>query len=115
MTFEELDRRYPNGFDDAEITGVIVDYGKCVATVLLNLRSNSPDSPDREAYAAAVLKVRGIYYVSIDPPDPNHLFGPERNKITVDGLPEDPHAFPLFGYLKPKLPADAFCCRFFVH
>jgi hypothetical protein len=115
MTFEELDGRFPNGFDDAEITAITVDYTRRVATLQLNLRGNSPDSPDRDIYSRAVLTARGIYYVSIDPPDPDHLFGSERDKITVDGLPEDPHDFPLFARLKPKLPVGAFCCRFFVH
>jgi hypothetical protein len=115
MTFEELDLRFPNGFSDAEITNLTVDYGKRILTLQLNLRGNSPDSPDHDVYTRAVLKARGIYYVSVEPPDPNHLFGPEREKITVDGLPEDPHNFPLFGHLKPKLPVGAFCCRFFVH
>lgn len=107
MTFEELDRRFPNGCDDAQIIGATVDYE--------NLRGNSPDSPDCDVYARAVLTPRGVYYMSIEPPDPDHLFYPEHDKITVDGLPEDQHDFPLFGYLKPKLPVGAFCCRFFVH
>ena len=115
MTFEDLDRRFPNGFDDAEILGINVDYRMRTATLQLNLRGNSLDSPDRDAYTRGVLTVRGIYYVSIEPPDYDHLFGPAREKITVDGLPEDPKDFPLFGSLKPKLPFGAFCCRFFVH
>jgi hypothetical protein len=115
MTFEELDQKFPNGFSDAEITGIIIDYGKRTATLQLNLRGNPPDSPKRDHYAPALLTARGIYYLSLDPPDPNHLFGPDREKITVDGLPEDPHEFPLFEDLKLKLPVGAFCCRFFVH
>jgi hypothetical protein len=115
MTFDELDRRFPNGFDDADITSIAIDYGKRVATLQLCLRDKSPDSPDRDVYTQAVLTARGIYYVSIEPPDPDHLFGPEREKITMDGLDEDPEAFPLFRYLKPRLPTGAFCCRFFVH
>src|ERR1700674_2230675 len=115
MTFEELDRRFPNGFDDAEMTGMTIDYGNRTAMLQLNFRGNSPDSPDRDIYARAELTTRGIYYVSIEPPDPDYLFGPKRDKITVDGLPEDAHDFPLFGHLKAALPAGAFCCRFFVH
>jgi hypothetical protein len=60
-------------------------------------------------------KRREIYYVTIEPPDPDHLFYPKRGKITVDGLTEDPQNFPLFNHLQPKLPVGAFCCRFFVH
>jgi hypothetical protein len=115
MTFDELDRRFPNGLDDAEITALTLDYEEHVATVKLRLRTNLPESPDRDVYARAVLTVREIYYVSIEPPDADRLFGPKRKRITVDGLPEDAHDFPLFEQIKPKLPTGAFCCRFFVH
>ncbi|HWY05433.1 MAG TPA: hypothetical protein VNY24_01150 [Candidatus Acidoferrales bacterium] len=115
MTFEELDRAFPNGFDDAEITGIAIDYTKRMATLQLKLRGNSPDSPERDVYAPAVLRVLGVYYLSIEPPDQSHIIGPESNAITVDGLPEDPHNYPLFGHIKAKLPDGAFCCRFFVH
>jgi hypothetical protein len=115
MTFKELDRRFPNGFSDAEILGVNVSYEKRVAMLQLNLRGNAPDSPDRDVYARAVLTARGIYYVSIEPPDADHLFGPQRNRITVDGLSEDAANFPLFRHLEPRLAPGAFYCRFFVH
>jgi hypothetical protein len=115
MTFDELDSRFPNGFDDAEILGIAVDYGSRTATLQLNLRGNSPDSPDRDVYSRAILTATGIYYLSIEPPDRDHLSWPNCEKITVDGLPEDPNDFPLFASLRPTLPAGAFCCRFFVH
>ena len=115
MTFEELDQRYPNGFVDAEITSLILDYQNRTATLYLNLRGNSPDSPDRNVYERAVLIAREFYYFSIEPPDPDHLFYPKRSRIEVNGYSEDPSQFPLFEQLKPKLSAGAFCCRFFVH
>jgi len=115
MTFEELDERFPNGFVDAEITGLDVDYRNRSATLHLNLRGNLPDSPDRDVYAPAVLRANEIFYISVEPPDTDHLFQSVRSKITVNGYPEDPDNFPLFAHLKPKLPVDAFCCRFYVH
>ena len=115
MTFEELDERFPNGFDDAEILSLALDYQNRTATLELNLRGNSPDSPDRDVYTRAVLTLRGFYYFSVEPPDADHLFYLTHSKISVDGLPEDPSQFPLFDHLKPTLKSDAFCCRFFVH
>lgn len=115
MTFDELDQRFPNGFDDAEITNLTVDYRDRIVALELNLRGNLPDSPNSQEYGRAVLTLRGFYYFSIEPPDPDHLFYPGRAKIVVDGLPEDPRQFTLFEHLKPKLPMGAFCCRFYVH
>jgi hypothetical protein len=115
MTFEELDQRFPNGFDDAEITNLTIDYRNRIAILHLNLRGNLPDSPNSQDYERAVLTVNGFYYFSIEPPDPDHISYPQHSKITVDGLSEDSRDFPLFEHLKPTLPIDAFCCRFYVH
>lgn len=114
MTFEELDRKFPNGFDDAEITSLQLDYQHRTAELHLNLRGNPPDSPNRNEYQRAVLLLNGFYYVVIEPPDADHLWYPQRS-IQVNGYPEDVSQFPLFGHLKPKLSRDAFCCRLYVH
>jgi hypothetical protein len=114
VTFEELDQKFPNGFDDAEITSLRSDYRIRTATLELNLRGNPPDNPNSQEYRPAVLTVHEFYYFSIEPPDPEHLFYPDRSKITVDGLPEDAN-FPLFAHLKQTIPDGAFCCRFYVH
>jgi hypothetical protein len=114
MTFEELDQRFPNGLDDAEISGLTVDYRERTARLQMNMRGNLPDSPDAKEYRPATLTVRGFYYFSIEAPDADHLHSQD-SKITVDGLPEDPVNFPLFERLKSNLPVGAFCCRLFVH
>ncbi|HEY4950598.1 MAG TPA: hypothetical protein VIH88_09715 [Candidatus Acidoferrales bacterium] len=114
MTFEELDQKFPNGFDDAEISSVTINYQNRTANVQLNLRRNSPDGPDRDVYERAELKVVRFYYFSVEPPDTDHLTFREK-RIQVDGFPEDPSKFPLFESLRPTLPAGAFCCRLYVH
>jgi hypothetical protein len=115
MTFEELDRRYDNGFVDAEITSVTIDYQSRTATLQMNLRGNQAASPNKQKYDRAVLAVHGFYYFAIEPPDTDHLSYGKRSEITVDGFPEDPGRFPLFEHMKTTLPIGAFCCRFFVH
>ncbi len=45
MTFEELDALYPNGFDDAYIDSVGVNYQNRTAELQLNLRRNPPGGP----------------------------------------------------------------------
>jgi hypothetical protein len=114
MTLDEFDQRYPNGLVDAEITALTLDYRNRIAELRLNLRCNSPDSPNSGEYAQAVLTLQKFYYFSIESPEPDHLY-PVRPKITVEELPEDPERFPLFEYVKPMLPAGAFSGRFYVH
>lgn len=114
MTFEELDQRFPNGLYDSEIVSVNINYESRTAKLQLNLRGNPPDSPNRDEYQRALLRLNGFYYVVIEPPDADHLSYPHRS-IQVNGYPEDVSQFPLFGDLKPKLSGGAFCCRFYVH
>ncbi|MGH9758696.1 MAG: hypothetical protein ACRD4M_13235 [Candidatus Acidiferrales bacterium] len=114
MTFEELDALYPNGFDDAHVDSLQVDYQNRTAELKLSVRGNPPDSPNEDEYQRAVLVLRGFYYFVIEPPDADHLWYPVRS-IQMNCYPEDPSQFPLFENLKPKLAAGAFCCRFYVH
>jgi len=114
MTFEELDQRFPNGFDNAETRSVTINYQSRAAKLQLNLRGNSPDSPDRDVYQQAVLELSRFYDFSLDPPDADHLTYREK-KIQVDGFPEDLSKFPRFESLKPALAGGAFCCRVYVH
>jgi len=115
MTFEELDARFPNGFDDAEILAITVDYVERAATFRLRLRPNPPESPDRDVYSGATLNLKDLYYLSVEPPDAEHLFHPGHGRITVDGLSEDPKASALQKRLSTRLAPGAFCCRFYVH
>jgi hypothetical protein len=115
MTFDELEEKFPNGFVDTEIFGVTISYRDRTAVFRLNLRGNSPDSPNPQEYREAFLTLDRLHYVAIEPPDADHLFYPTGAEISADGLPEDPRSFPLIEDLKPKLQAGGFCCRFFVH
>ena len=115
MTFEELDQRYPNGFDDAEITSIAISYRTRTAAIELNLRGQQPESSASQIYRPGLLTIQGFYYFSIEPPDIDHLHQTARPLIQVDGLSEDPREFPLFERVKPNLPAGAFSCRLFVH
>ncbi|WP_058186198.1 hypothetical protein [Terracidiphilus gabretensis] len=114
MTFEELDCKFPNGFTDAEINACAINYEKRTAVIHINLRGNPPDSLLHDEYRKAAITLSGMFYFAIDPPDADHLFYPQR-PIQVDGHSENALEFPSFAYLKPKLPENAFCCRFYVH
>lgn len=114
MTFEELDALYPNGFDDAYVDSLCMDYQYRTAELQLSLRGNPPYSPNEHEYQRALLVLRDFYYFVVEPPDTDHLWCPVRS-IQINGYPEDGNQFPLFEHLKEKLSAGAFCCRFYVH
>lgn len=114
MTFEELDAMYPNGFDDAYIEGLCLNYQNRTAELRLNLRGNAPDSPNCNEYRRALLTLRDFAYFVIEPPDADHLGYPVRS-VQVNGYSEDANNFPLFESLRPKLAPGWFCCRLYVH
>ena len=114
MTFEELDALYPNGLDDAYVDSIRVEYQSRTAELHLNLRGNPPGSQNEDEYQRAILLLRGLYYLVIEPPDTDHLWYPVRS-IQVNGYTEDAGQFPLFARLKARLSPAAFCCRFYVH
>jgi hypothetical protein len=70
--------------------------------------------PNSQQYSRGLMTLNGFYYLSIEPPDDDHLFYPRRGGIAVDGHPEDSQ-FPPLGHIRDAIPASAFCCRFYVH
>jgi hypothetical protein len=115
MTFEELDQRFPNGFHDAEISRVAVDYENRTVTLTMDLRGNLPESENAHEYRRAFLTASDFYYFSIEAPHVDHLSYRRGSKITVAGYSEDETQFPAFRQVMPTLPVGAFCCRFYVH
>src|SRR5579862_8230738 len=73
MTFEELDALYPNGFVDAYLEKVSLDYQKRTAELRILLRGNPPESPLAREYRPALLVLRSFYYFVIEPPDNDHF------------------------------------------
>ncbi len=115
MRFEELDKLYPNGFVDAELISIRIDYPDRVAAFRVRLRTEGPDSLERDVYRAATLTLRNMLYVTVEPPDAQHLFYANGKSLTFDAFPEDPAAFPAASAVAEKIGRDGFACRFFVH
>jgi len=117
MTLDELDRSLLNGFYDAKISSLEIDYVE--ATVKLNMKFlvGSPDDPgpERDSYQPAIVTVRGLHFCSIDPPDPSYRFIPDGTPITVAGDPAKPDHLPSLPALMAKLPEGVSCYRLFVH
>jgi hypothetical protein len=115
MTFEDLDRELPNGFHDAKIEDVTVNYAERSATLTMHFWVGSMDGPNREEYRSGTLRIHGLCYYAIDPPAPTYPFMRSGSPINVSGYPEDPEKFAALGGLLAVMPKDVTCFRFFVH
>ena len=110
MTVTELDRELPNGFHDAQVRTIAVDFVARIVTIGLDLWSGSMDQPrggGRETYRAAMLELRGLGYVVMEPPDARSS-GAAAKPVRID-LCEVAASNNL-----PPPQAGAFVSRFFV-
>jgi hypothetical protein len=114
MTFEQLDEFLPNGFHDAMIEKIAIDYAQRSADLLMKLWVGTPDSANLEEYRSATLNVTGLGYIAIDSPDPKYPFMRPGAALDVAGYSEDSESFPLEA-LRPAMPTAVSCYRFFVH
>lgn len=70
MTFNELAYTLPNGFHDAELHRIEMDY--LTRTLRLHLVvwiGDMDDPPRREAYRPALVTLKDVAYLIIEPPD----------------------------------------------
>jgi hypothetical protein len=117
LNLEELNNKLPNGFHDAKLLSIQLDYIARTATLHLSLWVGSmeaPPGPNREKYQAAILNLSGLCFCSIEPPDPGYPFLPKGKPSSVDGDPAKGDHFPSLPALSARLPEGAWCYRFFV-
>lgn len=115
MTFEHLDRQLPNGFHDARLRRVDINYGDRTARLHMSFWVGDLDGPNREDYKDGTLNVDGLCYYAIEAPDPTYPFMRTGSPINVAGYPEDLEKFPALNGLLSVLPKGVTCYRFFVH
>jgi hypothetical protein len=83
----ELENSLPNGFHDAFLESLHVDYSRKRAVIKLRICVGNPDAADkaeREAYREANLELVDLTYLVIDPPGPGSDYA-ELKKLWVDG------------------------------
>jgi len=77
MTLFELEHSLPNGFHDAHIHNFSIDYVKREATITLDVLVGVPEGKtefERAAYRKCLLKLSGLEYFVIDPPDSSYQY-----------------------------------------
>jgi hypothetical protein len=115
MTFEELSQELPNGFHDAEIRGVSLDFLVPSIRLEVSLDVSDSDDPDPERYRNGTLQVVTPYLFFLEAPYPDYPF-------LLDGAPLDVSGDTVLtgqnssvDKLIEALPPGATAYRFFLH
>jgi hypothetical protein len=115
MTFEEFDHELPNGFHDAKLHDLSIDYVRGSAVLRMELDFGDPDGLKTEDYKDGILRVSGLCFCSIDPPSHDHPYIPDGAPLNVSGDPAKPDRFPSLEELSRTLPPGVSCYRFYVN
>lgn len=113
MTFREIEKILPNGFHDAKIEGISLDYPGATLVASMKILTGTPGESDQDEYGPAEMKISGLYFCSIEPPDPNYPFKPNGKPLGVSG-DNSGNSSPEISNLVRKLPPGASSYRFFV-
>ena len=90
MTFQALEESLPNGFHDAQLKTVFIDYVEHQLTMDLEILVGVPEAIDPDEYRSATLIATGLYFFIIDPPDAKHPFITKDTPLGVSGDDEWP-------------------------
>ncbi len=115
MTMDELAASLPNGFHDARLSTLSVDYSNREAVLNLdiwvgNLRAKADD--DRETYRQAQISLSGLLFWVSEPPDAAYPYQHDGPLMIDVGAMQD-FAKPASITL-PPIPNDAFANWIFV-
>ena len=104
MKIQEIADSLPNGFHDALLHSLEIDYIIKTATFTIDLWIGDINSnTERESYRLGNLKIKELEYLAIDPPDQNYDQTKPQQIDLCDALPN---------YPKHK-PSDCFRARFY--
>jgi hypothetical protein len=113
---KEIENTLLNGFHDALLEGLSIDFAARSATMDIELWVGSLESSaeaEREARRKARLSLDDIIYLVIDPPDSKYL-SLEKGSLWIDGGIHHEERSPSLPVPMECLPNDAFTRWFFV-
>lgn len=85
MTFQDLEDTLPNGFHDAELKSVSIDYVERLLTMQMEILIGTPEAGDQDEYRSATLTVTGLYFCVIEPPNVNYPFVTKHKPVRISG------------------------------
>jgi hypothetical protein len=88
MTLDELAASLPNGFHDAELSAVAIDFSKRQASLTLDIWIGDMEEreEEREAYRAAEVTLSGLIFWVSEAPDARYAYG-EPKPLIIDAGP----------------------------
>jgi hypothetical protein len=116
VTLVEIESSLPNGFHDAFLESVHVDYASRRSLLKLRLCVGDPDAATeekREAYKEADLELLDLVYLVIEGPDPRSKYA-ETKGLWIDGGEAAPGSAPATPVPVDLLPRGAFAYWLFV-
>lgn len=112
MTLDEITDSLPNGFHDAQINSISINYVKREATFDLEIWVAESSQGDSDVYRSAQLKLLQFLFLAIEPPNPRYDYHEEK-PLWVAGSEGQRHISST--QLPSPLPEGAFTYWFFVH
>jgi hypothetical protein len=89
MTLDEIAASIPNGFHDAELNSLTIDYAKREARLILDIWvADDQENPEElESYRPAEVTLSGLVFWVSEPPDPRYPYGkPGAQRIDIGPL-----------------------------
>lgn len=117
MQLEQLVDSLPNGFHDANLESINVDYASRRATLQMQLLVGSPDGEtreQRETYKPAELHLSDVLYFVIDAPESTYEYAGTK-ALSIDAGRADEKSAPTPPIPLDQLPAGASAYWFFVN
>src|SRR5579862_191828 len=114
MTFEELSKDLPNGFHDAWIKSINLNFKNHSILIDLDLCVGNPEDVNPDEMRSGTLKVLSPYLFLIDPPDSKHQLMPSQGSLWIDGDTVKTGQNAELDKFRTQLPPGACLYRFFV-
>ena len=116
MTLNEIDDSLPNGFHDAMIHNIQIDYVKREVLIKLDIWVGDMESDDetkRDEYQSGQIMISDLLYFVVEPPDSTYEYH-KSSPLWVDAGPIEKLATKPSLKLPTPIPTDSFGYYFYV-
>ena len=111
MTIEKLENKFPNGFHDAMLVGMVVDFPTESICIVLDVDC---DDPDPNVYTRIRFRLTGLSLFIVDPPDVRISLS-YGDSIEASGYETSDKMLPDLESYRKNVPAGSFFYSFFLN